>query len=72
MAGSNSFPQTAPTDDVQKSARSSFVVLSLTEDLKQQEGNDDGRNAPVGCRPKFLRCLCQRFGENDYQVSKSV
>uniref|UniRef100_A0A2N9F842 Uncharacterized protein n=1 Tax=Fagus sylvatica TaxID=28930 RepID=A0A2N9F842_FAGSY len=43
-------------------------MLSLMEDLKQQEDNDDGRNAPVGCRPKFLRWLCQRFGENDYQA----
>ena len=27
-----------------------------------QNNNDDGRKTPVGCRPKFLRCLCQRFG----------
>uniref|UniRef100_A0A2N9EJW5 Uncharacterized protein n=1 Tax=Fagus sylvatica TaxID=28930 RepID=A0A2N9EJW5_FAGSY len=32
------------------------------EDLKQRTNNDDGRKTPVGCRPKFLRCLCQRFG----------
>ena len=26
-----------------------------------QNNNDGGRKTPVGCRPKFLRCLCQRF-----------
>jgi hypothetical protein len=29
------------------------------------KGDDDGRKTPVGCRPKFLRCLCQKFGEDD-------
>uniref|UniRef100_A0A2N9GG92 Uncharacterized protein n=1 Tax=Fagus sylvatica TaxID=28930 RepID=A0A2N9GG92_FAGSY len=29
------------------------------------KGNEDNRGTPVGCRPKFLRYLCQRFGESD-------
>ena len=27
--------------------------------------DNDNRGTPVGCRPKFLRCFCQRFGKND-------
>jgi hypothetical protein len=26
-----------------------------------KNNSDDGRKTPVGCRPKFLRCFCQRF-----------
>uniref|UniRef100_A0A2N9F4W0 Uncharacterized protein n=2 Tax=Fagus sylvatica TaxID=28930 RepID=A0A2N9F4W0_FAGSY len=42
------------------------TMLSLMEDSdgrpETKENSDDGRKTPVGCRPKFLRCLCQRFG----------
>ncbi len=27
-----------------------------------KKNSDDGRKTPMGCQPKFLRCLCQRFG----------
>ena len=51
-------------DDVQNQHGRPTMALSDGKP-ETREGNDDGRRAPVGCRPKFLRYLCQRFGEND-------
>ena len=55
----------AITDDVQKSVQSSNGALSDGRP-KTRKDNDDNKGTPMGCRPKFLRRLCQSFGENDY------
>uniref|UniRef100_A0A2N9FW55 Uncharacterized protein n=1 Tax=Fagus sylvatica TaxID=28930 RepID=A0A2N9FW55_FAGSY len=50
-----------PTDDVQNQhGRPDDAFPDGRPETKKN--SDDGRKTPVGCRPKFLRCLCQRFG----------